>query len=269
MIKLICIDLDGTLFNDSTKITNYTKEVIARARKLGIKIIITSGRPLTGVDSVIDYLELDDSDYVITYNGGLIQTVGGEPIQQFALTYQDVLEIDLFNRIHGTNVEFQTPIDAYTTWHHVNWHVSFENFMTHLPLNIVEEGDLPPNLTYIKAMANDGPNVLDQIELKIPETFYKKLNVIRSSPNNIEFLNKNATKGNGMRALSKKLGIDLRETMAIGDETNDLSMIETAGLGVAMGNAIPAIKKIAQVETDDNNHDGVAKAIEKFALNTF
>ncbi|BDR56800.1 Cof-type HAD-IIB family hydrolase [Xylocopilactobacillus apis] len=266
MTKLICIDLDGTLLNDLLQITDYTKNVITEARNAGIKIVITSGRPLTGVYSIIDRLDLNSEDYVITYNGGLIQKVDGTTIQQFSLPYSSVLEIDLFNRNLGTYVEFQTESSAYTTWHQINWHGSFENYMTRLPLYIKEHGKLPEDINYIKAMTNDDQKVLDQIEKKIPLSFYNKLTVIRSSRHNIEYLNKQSSKGNAMAALAKKLNIEIEETMAIGDQLNDLSMINQAGIGVAMGNAISIIKQAAEVETNDNNHDGVAHAIEKYGL---
>ncbi|MGO1281047.1 MAG: HAD-IIB family hydrolase, partial [Leuconostoc mesenteroides] len=87
-----------------------------------------------------------------------------------------------------------------------------------------------------------------------------------STANNLEFINKKASKGNALAALAQSLNIDIEDTMAIGDQENDYSMIERAGLGVAMGNAIEKIKTIADIETATNNDSGVARALEEYVL---
>ena len=87
-----------------------------------------------------------------------------------------------------------------------------------------------------------------------------------SLPGNMEINAPGVTKGSGLLALAAHLGLRREQTMAVGDSGNDRAMIEAAGLGVAMGNATNDIKEIADATTDDNNHDGVAKAIEKYAL---
>lgn len=92
------------------------------------------------------------------------------------------------------------------------------------------------------------------------------MSVIRSTANNLEFINKDASKGNALEALAKALNVDIKNTMAIGDQENDYSMIERAGLGVAMGNAIEKIKTIADIETATNNDSGVARALERYVL---
>ncbi len=90
---------------------------------------------------------------------------------------------------------------------------------------------------------------------------------MQSTPHNLEFMNKAASKGAGLAVLRDILQLAVAETMALGDQQNDLTMIETAGLGIAMGNAIPALKQIAQAETTTQNEDGVGVAIEKYVLN--
>ena len=87
-----------------------------------------------------------------------------------------------------------------------------------------------------------------------------------SLPRNMEVNAPGVTKGSGLLALAAHLGLTRAQTMAVGDSGNDHAMIEAAGLGVAMGNATDDIRKIADVTTDDNNHDGVAAAIEKYVL---
>ena len=93
-----------------------------------------------------------------------------------------------------------------------------------------------------------------------------RFSIVRSEDFYLEFMTKQASKGNALQLLSEELGIKKEEVMALGNAQNDDSMIEFAGLGVAMGNSIPGTLKIADVTTADNNHDGVGKAIEKYVL---
>jgi Cof subfamily protein (haloacid dehalogenase superfamily) len=97
--------------------------------------------------------------------------------------------------------------------------------------------------------------------------FTQRFNFMRSAPFFLEVTRKNVNKGNALAKLVEQLGLTAANVMAIGDQGNDLSMIEYAGTGVAMGNAIDSVKTAAQHITTDNDHDGVAQAIEKLALN--
>ncbi len=113
----------------------------------------------------------------------------------------------------------------------------------------------------------DEPEIISRVKKELPAWVYDRFNVVPSSPVYIEFIDKKVSKGNAVRTLAEKLGIDISQVMAIGDQGNDLSMIEAAGVGVAMGNGIDDLKSIAQFVTKSNDEDGVAYAVEKFLLN--
>lgn len=115
-------------------------------------------------------------------------------------------------------------------------------------------------------MMIDEKEVIDRIENAVPAEFHDRFYIVRSTPFFLEFMNKDASKGNALAALSKKLGIKQDEVMSLGDQGNDMTMIKWAGLGVAMGNAIDDIKAAANEITAPNSEDGVAQAIEKFVL---
>jgi len=115
-------------------------------------------------------------------------------------------------------------------------------------------------------MMIDEPAILDAAIARLPQTFRDKYTTVKSSPFYFEILNKEASKGAAVANLAQHLGIKQEEIMAIGDNENDLSMIEYAGLGVAMGNAVPLIKEAANVVTATNDEHGVAEAIKKFVL---
>lgn len=117
-----------------------------------------------------------------------------------------------------------------------------------------------------KIMLIDESYILDAAIAKIPAEFYSEYNIFKSEPFYCEILNKKASKGQAVQKLAKLLNISQHEVMAIGDHPNDYDMVQYAGIGVAMGNAVEEIKNIAQYITLTNNEDGVAKAIVNFVL---
>ena len=111
------------------------------------------------------------------------------------------------------------------------------------------------------------PAILDQAIARIPQEVKEKYTVLKSAPYFLEILDKRVNKGTGVKSLADVLGIKPEEIMAIGDQENDIAMIEYAGVGVAMDNAIPSVKEVANFVTKSNLEDGVAFAIEKYVLN--
>ena len=115
-------------------------------------------------------------------------------------------------------------------------------------------------------MMIDEPEVLDPAIAKLPLHFTEKYTTVKSTPFYYEIMNKNASKGNALAKLADHLGLNKDEVMAIGDNENDLTMLEYAGIGVAMKNAIPIVKEVADVETASNDEDGVALVVEQYVL---
>lgn len=267
-IKLISIDIDGTLLNDSREITPAVKEAVQQASERGIYVVITTGRPATGVKKVIEDLGLVSSkQFVITHNGGMAQTTDHSKV-----VYHEALAWDLFKEAQAFAVsrdaylQIESDEYAYTLDREQNVFVSQENYVVQLPLKVVDSLADMQNTSFVKAMIIGEESFIDQVQAAVPSDLSERANVVRSTPNNLEFMNRDASKGSAMLALAKSLGIKPEETMAIGDQENDVTMIRQAGIGVAMGNAVPMIQEAADVQTTDNNHDGVANAIQKYAL---
>ena len=126
--------------------------------------------------------------------------------------------------------------------------------------------ELTPNRIYNKVVVAIDEAYLNERIKEIPASFYERFEIIKTRNNLLEFMPKGITKAYGISLLAKDLGIRAEEIMTLGDEENDLPMIEYAGLGVAMANAIPLVKEAADVVTDTNDQDGVAKAVEKYIL---
>ncbi|MGY3765550.1 Cof-type HAD-IIB family hydrolase [Vagococcus vulneris] len=267
MIKLIAIDLDGTLLRDDKTISEYNKQVLIKAKKQGVKVVICTGRPLIAIGPILDRLELRDiGDYSITFNGGAIQKNDtGEELFAHSISLDEVKQMtQLMSKL-------KLPLDVVSN-----------DTCIHLPTSLPERAsiyqDLNPLLTfassdladlssermYNKMVVATDQEFLDQQIEQIPESYYDTFNIMKSRANLLEILHKDVSKANGIQKLADILGITRDEVMAIGDEENDRSMIEYAGLGVVMENGNDELKKIAQYVTSSNQADGVAVAVEKF-----
>ncbi|MFD2305718.1 sugar-phosphatase [Enterococcus termitis] len=265
-VKLVAIDIDGTLLDSNRNITPKVKETLQKANEKGIYIVLCTGRPLPGVKEQLTELDLyGDNDYVITYNGSLVQaTKSNEIISQYSLSYDDFLEIELMSRKVGTHLHTIDDKAVYTANRDIGKYTVHEAYLVDMPLKYRAVDEMTPDMSIIKMMMIDEPDVLDKAISQLPESFTSKYTTVKSTEFYFEILNKEASKGNALAKLAEHLGIDQSETMAIGDNENDLSMIEYAGIGVAMGNATENIKRAADIQTSSNDEDGVAEVLLKY-----
>lgn len=266
-IKLVAIDLDGTLLRSDHTISEENKEAIAKAKEAGVKVVITTGRPLKATELYLEECHLQEpGDYCITYNGGLIQKNDtGEVLDATQMSADDVKDIhhlltqlDLPMSAVGMNAIFETP--------HKEGKPSFYREIQPL-LEIKEDVDIKDIPEISKIVSARTVEEIDNKISRIPESFYNRFTIVKSRPVLLEFMPKGVHKANGLKFLSQELNIKPEEMMAIGDMENDYTMIEYAGYGVAMGNGDQRIKDTAQYVTKSNNEHGVAHAIEKFVLN--
>ena len=267
-IKLVAIDIDGTLLNEKREITADVKEAIAQAVAKGVAIVLCTGRPLPGVQEQLNELDLfQENDYVITYNGALVQqTKSGKIIARHGLTHEDYLEIEVMARRVGSHLHSIDDQAIYTSNRDISAYTIHEASLVHMPLKYRTPEEMTPDINLVKMMMIDEPDILDAAIARLPQTFREKYTTVKSAPYYFEVLNKEASKGAAVANLAQHLGIDQDEIMAIGDNENDLSMIEYAGLGVAMGNAVPLVKEAANVDTKTNEEHGVAEAIKTYVL---
>ena len=265
MYKIIALDMDGTLLNDDKIITVETKKSLMRAREKGIKVVLSSGRPKDGLIKYLNELELmQDDEYVLSYNGCLVQEAkSGKIIHEVGLKGTDLHYMYTLSR------EFNVNIHAFSEKHglitpKMSKYTEVEASLNGIEATIVDFFDIPEDENIIKIMLVDEENVLDAAISRLPREAYDKYNIVKSTPYFLEIINKNGNKGEGLNALADHLGVKREEVMAIGDASNDKEMIEYAGLGVAMDNAMEEVKEIADNITCSNNKDGVAKVINKF-----
>lgn len=267
-IKLITIDIDDTLVNTAKQVTPRVKAALQEATAQGVKVVLTTGRPLPGVQEYLDELGLNhqDDQYAITYNGGVVQTTNGEELGGKELAYSDYLRLREVADELGAYLQVETIDAAYTSAKEINYWASRENFLIKMPLIIKPVDEMDPNDHYVKFMFIGDEADIDSWRDALPADVKEAYYIVKSTPQHLEFMHKDATKGSGLLTLVAKLGIDRSEMMALGDQQNDVTMIEAAGLGVAMGNAVPEVKAVADVETTTQNTDGVGVAVEKWVL---
>jgi len=266
MYKLIATDLDGTLLNERKEISDRCREDIIKLKKKGIKVVLATGRPYHGIVPYIKMLDLyDDDNYVIVYNGAVVQSARGNEI-----LFDLPLSLDSYKELYELSKQLGVYIHA-LTYDRVltpvmNPYTGVEASINNSPVIEGAVCDVDPSLKIIKVMFVDDPKKLDTIIPQLPDWAKEKYSIVRSADIFLEFLNKNVDKAVGVSVIAEKLGIKMQEIIAVGDAGNDILMIKNAGLGVAMANATEDVKELADYITLTNEEDGVAHVIEKFIL---
>ncbi|MGI8387742.1 Cof-type HAD-IIB family hydrolase [Robertmurraya sp. P23] len=264
--KMIVLDLDDTLLNDEHTLSKRNKEALMAAQELGVKVVLASGRPTFGMVSIAKDLQLDQyGSYILSFNGSkIINAKTNEEI--FNSTISSEMAHRLYDLSRREGVAILSYKDESIVIEEPNEYADIEATITGLPMQIVDQFKATITEPVVKAMMLAHPDVLVNVEQTLVKEVGEEVSVFRSKPFFLEFTALNVTKGTSLHQLTQKLGIKAEEVIAIGDSYNDITMIEFAGLGVAMGNAPDAIKEIANHVTETNNNDGVAKVVEDFIL---
>lgn len=268
MYKIIALDLDGTLTNSKKEITPHTLDVLINAQKKGIKIVLASGRPTAGIKPLAEQLQLNIyGGYILAFNGGLIMDCATNEI-----IYQNVLDPKVYPYLYekGNTNDFKLlsyDSDSIACEDIENEYVQYEARLNKMPLkklnSFLEEITYPEP----KCLIVGNEEKLVVLEQELATHYDGKMSIYRSEPFFLEILPLGIDKAKRLEFLINKLGIKREELIACGDGYNDLSMIQFAGMGVAMENAQTTVKAIADYITLSNEEDGVAAVVEKFILN--
>lgn len=261
--KLMAVDIDGTLLNSKGQLTEKTKETIRKAVAKGLIFTISTGRAIQGVLGLIDEIGLDLP--FITYNGAMI--IKGDSRE---IVYERKLSPKDAKMVYQLGVDRGVTI---ILWNENKLFVSEINDKSlHYSKMANEVPILIKNIDKVvingatKVLWYEDAKLLHQYQLELREILDDNVNYHTSRPFFLEFVVKEATKALAIQRLEEIYGIKKEEIIAIGDGFNDLSMIEYAGLGVAMDNAPLEIKKIADFVTLSCDNNGVSYVIEKFVL---
>lgn len=276
-IKLVALDLDGTLFDNSSHISERNLTAIRSITDKGIHVVISTGRPFEGIP--FDQIKGTGINYAITANGsGIYEISTGKCLYENAMDEELVTPILNFLLTRDIHMDAfidgkgYTPIQCVETAQKLTVPSSIKNYIittrTRLDniLQFIHENQLKvQKMTLNFYPAADG-TLIDRETVRKFLVSNPSITTVCGGYNNLEFTRADANKGVGLRKLAEILGVNPDATMAIGDTENDLAIIEAAGIGVAMGNATDAVKARADYVTTTNTKDGVAAAIEHFIL---
>lgn len=268
--KILFTDLDGTLLNRKKEITRENQDAISRALEAGHKVVLNTGRPLTGCLEQIKELKLNrEGCYAITFNGGLLyDCLTGKTLYKKVIPLEYVQYI--FQETKKRGIYCQTYSDEGVLSAQLTSELKFYAERTHTPYKIIP--DLPNQLAEepVKVLAIDlsrDTTALDDYRRDMQEWAKDKVSIFYSSQCYLEHVPYGISKGAAIQHLCEYLNLPLSSTVAVGDEENDLTMIQTAHVGVAMANAISQVKTYADYVTkNDCDHSGVAEVIERFLL---
>jgi len=265
MIKLLSLDMDGTLFNSQKKISQENISAIHKAIKAGVKLVLCTGRPPFGVRPYYEHLGLAQEDeYVIVDNGCAIhRTSEWKVIDSVALDKQDIHY--LYSLTQNSSIQLTLfDMDHYlVVAPEASELVTMDAGIVNSKPTPVSEEDLPNLVPIFQAMYVGDPSAIDAFQAQHEAALEADFNTVRSQDILFEILPKGASKASALQALSQTLGYRRDQVMALGDANNDLEMLRFAGYSVAMGNGNAAVKEIADFITLTNDEDGVAHAIHK------
>ena len=269
-IRLIAVDLDGTVLNDRKQLTPRTAAALAAAAAQGVEIVPATGRTAAGLPA--ELLALPGVHYAITSNGArMMDLAAGRPLCELYLAQDKALAaFDILARYDCMADLFQDG-QGYTTA--ANRAAAYRFVPENLREYVLRNRAVVPDLRAFIAQQARGVEkltvfFLDEAERRRAwaEVAALGVDVVSSLPLNMEVNAAGVDKGAGLLALAAQLGLPAGALMACGDGGNDTAMIKAAGLGVAMANAFPEVKAAARFVTASNNEDGVALAVERFVL---
>jgi Cof subfamily protein (haloacid dehalogenase superfamily) len=282
-MKLIALDMDGTTLNSNKEISEENIKAIKKAQQEGHIVMILSGRPFVLVNKQISKHGLD---LPIGGNNGTELYVGGRLLERTSLTLSQSLKIAL--ELEEESVPYKIGTNK-GTFVHKDWFERFDDVLAsgRVPDEYFEHKDYKmftasPKV-YGQGFFNNYEEVINEesavqkflaltLDPKQKQRLHRKIEAISetcvtsSSPFNLEIMQINGNKGNGLKIMARHLNIPLEDTIVIGDEKNDLPMFRVAGLSIAMGNADEDVKKHTDLVTLTNDEHGVAYAIEKYVL---
>ena len=265
--KMLVLDLDGTLTNNYKEITPRTKEALMQAQAKGVRVVLASGRPTYGITPIANELMLTNhGGFILAFNGGkIIDYTSRETVFEQTIGKPEVEA--LYNAADKAGLAILTYQDyGIVTTQKDNNYVEHEAFINKLPVtqcdNFVDDLQYPIN----KCLIVGDPTPLHELELQLSKDLFGQVEVYRSAGFFLECVPPGVDKAKSLERLLAMVNIEKDDVIAVGDGFNDLSMIEYAGLGIAMDNAPGEVKSRANFVTSSNDEDGVAKVIEKFIL---
>ena len=266
--KLLVLDVDGTLLNNEKEISKRTLSTLLKAQHTGIRIVLASGRPTSGLLPLAKALEMGNfGGYIVSYNGAqIINAENGEVM--FDKRINPELIPYLEKKARKNNFSIFTYHDEYLLTDNAdNVHIRREAWLNNLRIMEEEEFSIAIDFAPCKCvLVSDDEEALRGLEAHWKRRLDGVLDVFPSEPYFLEVVPCGVDKANTLGVLMEQLGVKREEVIAIGDGVADVTMLQLAGKSVAMGHAQDSVKICADYVTASNEEDGVAQAVEKLVL---
>lgn len=276
-IKAIVLDMDGTLFNDKKEITTKTKEALIQAQKNGIKVVLASGRPHAAMKAAAIELEMEQyNGILVSYNGAFVCGAGSEkelfsqplPIKLSRSILEHLKNFNVkpmivhndymyVNDVYDCMLELDKPMGVFNI---IKYEARGGNFLLSEKADLAAFVDFP----LYKILVAGQPDYLEKNSDAMMAPFKDHVSGVFSAPMYFEFTNQGIDKAKALDQVLNDLNIPAEKVIAFGDGHNDLSIINYAGIGIAMDNAVNELKAVADKTTLSNNEDGIAVTLAEF-----
>ena len=266
--KLLVLDVDGTLLNEEREISKRTLAALLKVQQMGVRIVLASGRPTYGLMPLAKTLELGNYEgFVLSYNGcQIIKAQNGEIPFERRFNPEMLPYLEKKARKNGFAI-FTYHDDTLITDSPDNGHIQDEARLNNLKIISEEEFSTAIDFAPCKCMlVSDEEEALVGLEQHWKRRLAGTLETFRSEPYFLEVVPFGVDKANTLGVLLEHLGVKREEVIAIGDGVCDVTMLQMAGMGVAMGHSQDSVKVCADYVTASNEEDGVALAVEKLIL---
>lgn len=272
-IRMIGLDMDGTLLTTEKELTEHTREVLREAIDRGVVVLPATGRPLAGIPEEV--LKFPGVRYAVASNGARIVD-----LKESRVLYEDLVPYEIGRRVLEICSRYDSMLEIYydgVGYAEEEKLKHLDEYVPRLPMARYIASSRRP-VADVRAMHEERKAPTDKVQAlfrtteeckkawKEVEKEIPDIEITGALSNNIEVNAKGVNKGRGLMILGELLGIHREEIMAVGDGSNDIAMLREAGLGVAMENATEAVKAAADVVTLSNDQEGAAAAIEKYVL---
>lgn len=266
--KLLVLDVDGTLLNDEREISKRTLAALLKVQQMGVRIVLASGRPTYGLMPLAKTLELGNyGGFVLSYNGcQIIKAQNGEILFERRINPEMLPYLEKKARKNGFAI-FTYHDDTLITDSPDNEYIKNEALLNNLKIIREDEFSTAIDFAPCKCMlVSDKEEALIGLEQHWEKRLAGTLDAFRSEPYFLEVVPCGVNKANTLGALLEHLGVTREEVIAVGDGVCDVTMLQLAGMGVAMGHSQDSVKVCADYVTASNEEDGVALAVEKLIL---
>jgi 5-amino-6-(5-phospho-D-ribitylamino)uracil phosphatase len=263
-IRLVAIDLDGTLLNDAKQVSDQTIRALACLPRRGVRTVIASARPPRSVRHV--YARLGLNTWQINYNGALIWDEGSRTVV-FHQPVAGPLVRDIIRNARGLSEDVLITCEVLDRWYTDRFDQTYTTETGRLfRPDVIAPLDTFCSQDITKLLLLGAPSMIDELERVLSLRYARQVTVLRTDPELIQVMDRRVSKAAALRRVAGHYDIPMQEVMAIGDAPNDVGMLQLAGVGVAMDNAWPVVKAVADWIAPSNNDHGVRAALRRYGL---